>query len=875
MPDFVDIPINATAEELEAVARMGTAPEDGKAYGRKNGEWVEVINTVEQDYNPDSANAQSGKAVAEAVSTKADANNVYTKTQTVDLVTAKTGNVNPTVLTVADFIGQHYINTANGKVFECIDINHETSEYFWLPISNPTVDRVYNSTSTNAQSGIAVSEAVSPKADKTYVDEQLGGKADKENTYTKSETQEYVSSATANFITATANNLINYYLKSEIYTKNEVQNLIGQIQTAHFEVVQELPQTGESNVIYLILRSDPETSNIYDEYIYINNAYEKIGSTDVDLTGYATETWVNTQIANFLTQSQIESLITTALANYDTSAQVDAKLANKVDKFDILESIDYVIENGEAIILGRKSTVSADKFIGHITLPSTITDNGVTYPVTGLGRTTSVSGANFLNCTEITGVDIPATVTYIGHSFFRNTGLINIYIPYSVTKIWDSCFNGCNKLQEVNIANPACQIREFAFKGTAISSVKCFKKTVDMLIEQQTYNDCRQLKRVFIEKGNVNIGASAFAWNGYFASGGYFSQSITDVYFEYTEAEFNALTTAQKESLTTSNFASGVTYHYGYNSASFDYEIALATEQYVQNYHDSTKQNVTDNALNTVNKNIVPAINEVNSVAKGANQAVSFVSYSDMVTTVNALAADVYRAGQNVMIQTLEVPDLWVYSVESTSVPYTYTTDEAFINGLDTDGYVQVGYYKLSALETQKVDLTDYYDKTETDDLLENKLTEPSSNLAVGKYFRVASIDENGHAVLECVDPPTAPIQSISAAGTALTPDANGNVEIPFPNASRGAPGLLSLVTGDEGFTLKAGRYLKLNSPLNYLQQRLGQFAVLGNNYDTCVKWAMTDGVGAAWTDAERLAALLRMGCTVDENGYVKWTAQS
>lgn len=49
MPDFEDIPINATAEELEAVARMGTAPEDGKTYGRKNGEWVEAIDT--NNYN--------------------------------------------------------------------------------------------------------------------------------------------------------------------------------------------------------------------------------------------------------------------------------------------------------------------------------------------------------------------------------------------------------------------------------------------------------------------------------------------------------------------------------------------------------------------------------------------------------------------------------------------------------------------------------------------------------------------------------------------------------------------------------------------------------------------------------------------------------
>lgn len=43
-----------------------------------------------------------------------------------------------------------------------------------------------------------------------------------------------------------------------------------------------------------------------------------------------------------------------------------------------------------------------------------------------------------------------------------------------------------------------------------------------------------------------------------------------------------------------------------------------------------------------------------------------------------------------------------------------------------------------------------------TGDTLALKLTEPSTGLAVGKYFRIAAIDESGHAVLEAVDLPIA-----------------------------------------------------------------------------------------------------------------------
>lgn len=131
--------------------------------------------------------------------------------------------------------------------------------------------------------------------------------------------------------------------------------------------------------------------------------------------------------------------------------------------------------------------------------------------------------------------------------------------------------------------------------------------------------------------------------------------------------------------------------------------------QYLTEHQDiSMKQNIEDNTLNTNNKTIPTAINEVNSIAKGANQALSYSNYQSMINVFNNLANNVYNVGQNVMIVTLEVPDLWISGIESTSQTYTYTTDEAFTTELSTNGYVQVGYYRVSALETQKVDLTNY-----------------------------------------------------------------------------------------------------------------------------------------------------------------------
>ena len=90
------------------------------------------------------------------------------------------------------------------------------------------------------------------------------------------------------FITKAVNDLTNYYLKSETYTKEEVQSLISAINSVTLQKVDSLPEPGESNVIYLVPKSG-SGNDIYDEYIYIDGKPEHIGSTQVDLSNYVQE----------------------------------------------------------------------------------------------------------------------------------------------------------------------------------------------------------------------------------------------------------------------------------------------------------------------------------------------------------------------------------------------------------------------------------------------------------------------------------------------------------------------------------------------------------------------------------------------------------
>ena len=71
------------------------------------------------------------------------------------------------------------------------------------------------------------------------------------------------------------------------FVKTAVDNAISSITGIEFQIVTTLPTTGKTGVIYLMSNSGT-APNIYDEYIWIasTSKYEKIGSTDVDLSGY-------------------------------------------------------------------------------------------------------------------------------------------------------------------------------------------------------------------------------------------------------------------------------------------------------------------------------------------------------------------------------------------------------------------------------------------------------------------------------------------------------------------------------------------------------------------------------------------------------------
>lgn len=133
-----------------------------------------------------------------------------------------------------------------------------------------------------------------------------------------------------NVITKAVNDLTNYYLKSETYTKTEVDALINSISSLTLDIVEELPVSDISTTtIYLV----PVTgaSNVYMQYAYINNDWAQLGTTQVDLTNYYTKSQID---AFLLTKQDVLTFDNEPTASSDNpvkSGGIYAALAGKQD----------------------------------------------------------------------------------------------------------------------------------------------------------------------------------------------------------------------------------------------------------------------------------------------------------------------------------------------------------------------------------------------------------------------------------------------------------------------------------------------------------------------------------------------------------------
>lgn len=115
-----------------------------------------------------------------------------------------------------------------------------------------------------------------------------------------------------------------------------LKEMISNLVNLRLQIVAELPERGETNIIYLI-QKDGEAPDTYDEYVYIEDKWEKIGNTDVDLSNYYTKEDVYNKSEINEIKSQIESQISdvevsnSGSGNVITSLEVDPVNKHKIN----------------------------------------------------------------------------------------------------------------------------------------------------------------------------------------------------------------------------------------------------------------------------------------------------------------------------------------------------------------------------------------------------------------------------------------------------------------------------------------------------------------------------------------------------------------
>ena len=183
--------------------------------------------------------------------------------------------------------------------------------------------------------------------------------------------------------------------------------------------------------------------------------------------------------------------------------------------------VAYAVTGGN--IYFNKSTgeiTGCDSEVTEANIPSEIDSVAVT----------SIGYKAFGDCTGLTSITIPNSVTYISGGFGGCTGLTSITIPNSVTVITYFAFSGCTGLTSVKIPDSVTSISECAFGScTGLTSITIPNSVAH--IGWGVFQGCTSLTSITLPSSVISIDECVFLN----------CPSLTDVYYTGTEEQWNAI----------------------------------------------------------------------------------------------------------------------------------------------------------------------------------------------------------------------------------------------------------------------------------------------------------------------------------------------
>ena len=116
----------------------------------------------------------------------------------------------------------------------------------------------------------------------------------------------------------------------------------------------------------------------------------------------------------------------------------------------------------------------------------------------------------YWNCTRLTRITIPNSVTSLGGGCFWNcTSLTRITIPNSVTSLGNGCFEGCSSLTSITIPNSVTELGDYCFRGcTSLTSITIPNSVTEL--KWECFYGCTSLGSITIPNSVTDLGSNCF-----------------------------------------------------------------------------------------------------------------------------------------------------------------------------------------------------------------------------------------------------------------------------------------------------------------------------------------------------------------------------
>lgn len=193
--------------------------------------------------------------------------------------------------------------------------------------------------------------------------------------------------------------------------------------------------------------------------------------------------------------------------DYGVSQMLTATLADGSNMYFVKTGATTVAvsyDHKNLTFLSEDNKPQITTYKGDVIVPSTVTIDGTTYTVNAVGEMA------FTNCTQLTSVTLPESVSSLGLACFSNCqALTTVNIPSQVTEIPRSAFINCRALTSVVLPAGIKTIGNKAFWGCrALTSFDWPAALTE--IDDYMFYYCQKLTSVTLPEGLTRIGCNAF-----------------------------------------------------------------------------------------------------------------------------------------------------------------------------------------------------------------------------------------------------------------------------------------------------------------------------------------------------------------------------